>query len=487
MTLHPVILCGGSGRRLWPLSREKFPKQFLPLAGERTLLQDTVARVAGPGFAPPLLLANEEHRFIVAEQMRTLDVAPRAIVLEPVGRGTAAAACVAAHAVQADDPDGLVLVLPSDHVIQDPQAFAAALETGRKAAAEGALVIFGIPPVGPETGYGYVRAGAAHATIGGCALLDRFVEKPDRATAEACLAEGGYAWNSGIFLFKASAYLAELERLAPQVAAAASAAWTASTRDADFVRLKAAAFEACPAVSVDTAVMEHTRRGVVVPVSMGWSDVGAWSALWTLGDKDPAGNVARGDVVLHDARDCYVRSEDGVLAAVVGVDDLVVVVTDDAVLVSMRDRADDVRMVVEGLARDGRCEHRTHTTVHRPWGSFRHIAHGAGFQIKDITLRPSASISLQLHHHRAEHWIVIAGTARVTRDEESFLLAENESTCIAPGTVHRLENPGRMPLRLIEVQSGRYLGEDDIVRLEDGQGRRDGQPRRPAMLARNHA
>lgn len=471
MTIYPVILCGGTGSRLWPLSRERFPKQFLPLAGDCTMLQETAGRVTGEGFAPPLLLANEDHRFIVAEQMRVAALPLRAIVLEPVGRGTAPAVCVAALDVLADDAEAMLLVMPSDHVVTDSQAFAAAVDTAARAAADGSLVTFGIAPEGPETGYGYIRAGAPHPHVEGCAAVDKFVEKPDRATAETYLAEGGYSWNSGLFLFKAAAYVAELERLRPDMVSAARAALAGAQADNDFLRLDAEAFAACPAGSVDTAVMEHTARAVVVPVSMGWSDVGAWSALWTLGDKDPDGNVARGDVMLHDARNCYVRSDDGMLAAVVGAEDIVVVVSADAVLVSARDRVQDVKAVVERLKRDGRSEHRSHPTEHRPWGSFRCIDRGGRFQVKHITVAPGASISLQLHYHRAEHWVVVEGTARVTRGEETFLLAENESTYIPPGTVHRLENPGRLPLSLIEVQSGAYLGEDDIVRLVDSFGR----------------
>lgn len=471
MALHPVILCGGSGSRLWPLSREMFPKQFLALAGEQTLLQDTAQRVAGEGFSAPLVVTNEEHRFIVAEQMRAAGVRARAILLEPVARGTAPAVCVAALALLAEDPEAVMLAMPSDHVIADAEAFSSAVETGCRAAATGALVTFGITPDGPETGYGYIRSGAPHPEVPGCAVVDRFVEKPDRATAERLLAEGGHTWNSGLFLFRAAAFIDEVERLRPDILASARAALAGAERDRDFLRLDAAAFTACPADAVDTAVMEHSDRIVVVPVSMGWSDVGGWSALWDIGAKDAAGNVARGDVVLHDVEGCYVHGPAEAVTALVGVRDLVVVVSDDAVLVADRARSQEVRDVVDRLKREGRVQHQVHSTVHRPWGSFRRIDHGDRFQVKHITVMPGASISLQLHYHRAEHWIVVEGTARVTRGEETFLLAENQSTYIPPGTVHRLENPGRMPLSLIEVQSGGYLSEDDIVRLEDSFGR----------------
>ncbi|MGC2855611.1 mannose-1-phosphate guanylyltransferase/mannose-6-phosphate isomerase [Novispirillum sp. DQ9] len=472
MTIHPVILCGGVGSRLWPVSREGHPKQFLPLAGDRSMLQETAARVAGPGFAPPLLVTNEDHRFIVAEQMRARRQVPGAIILEPAGRGTAPAICLAALQVSRSDPAGLLLVMPSDHVITDTAAFAAALETAARAAATGALVTFGITPDRPETGYGYIRAGAPHPQVPGCALVAQFVEKPDRATAEGYVAAGGYAWNSGIFLFRADAVLAELDAFAPAVVSAMRAALDGAEPDRDFLRPATEPFAACPSAAIDTAVMERTAKAVVVPVSMGWSDVGGWAALWDLGAKDAAGNVVRGDAVLHRAANCYVHSDGGAVAALVGVEDLVVVVTDDAVLVADRDHAQDVKAVVERLKAAGRTEADTHTTVQRPWGSFRRIDHGGRFQVKHITVTPGAAISLQLHHHRAEHWIVVEGTARVTRGQDSFLLAENESTYIPPGVVHRLENPGVLPLSLIEVQSGGYLGEDDIVRFEDSFGRR---------------
>jgi mannose-1-phosphate guanylyltransferase/mannose-6-phosphate isomerase len=469
----PVILSGGAGSRLWPLSRAGYPKQFLPFLGERSLIQETVRRVAGAGFADPLVICNEEHRFLVAEQMRLLGCQPSAILLEPVGRNTAPAVAVAAlslleRAAEAADP--LLLVLPSDHVIREPDAFLAAVDRGRAAAAAGYLVAFGITPDRPETGYGYVQAAEPLAGIDGVRALARFVEKPDQATAEGYVADGSYAWNSGIFLFSARVYLAELERAAPAMVEACRQALADSSEDLTFRRLDAAAFAASPADSVDYAVMEHTRRGAVVAVDMGWSDLGAWSALWDIGTKDAADNVTEGAVVLHDTRNSYVRADSG-LVAVTGLDGVIVVATDDAVMVCARDAAQDVKTLVERVRAEGREEYSHHTTVHRPWGSYRAIDRGDRFQVKRIVVNPGERLSLQRHYHRAEHWVVVRGTARVTRGGAVFLLRENESAFIPAGEVHRLENPGRLPLHLIEVQSGSYLGEDDIDRLEDGYGR----------------
>ncbi len=469
--IHPVILCGGTGSRLWPISREMYPKQFLPLIGERTMLEETVLRVAGAEFAAPLLVANEEHRFVVAEQLRVCGVEAAEIFLEPFGRNTAPAACLAALTVAAKTPDGLLLLMPSDHVIADREAFLAAVRAAAGAAKGGAIVTFGITADRPETGYGYIRVGGQLAAGAEACRVLAFAEKPDLPTAEGYLADGGYVWNSGIFLFQAKTFLEELERLQPEILAACRAALKASKRDLDFCRVDAAAFAESPSLSIDYAVMEHTDRAAVVPVSMGWNDVGAWSALWELGEADEAGNVTRGDVILEDARNCYARSDDRVLTALVGVEDLVVVVTDDAVFVSRRDRAQDVKAVVERLKAEGRPEQKFHSTVYRPWGNYRCIDAGQRFQVKQIVVTPGSKLSLQRHHHRAEHWIVVEGTALVTCGEKSFLLHENQSTYIPIGSVHRLENPGKIPLRLIEVQSGGYLGEDDIVRLEDTFGR----------------
>ncbi|WP_029008327.1 mannose-1-phosphate guanylyltransferase/mannose-6-phosphate isomerase [Azospirillum halopraeferens] len=467
----PVLLSGGAGSRLWPLSRELYPKQLLPLCSDRSMLQDTVARVADPArFAPPLVVCNHEHRFVIAEQMRHLDPPPAAILLEPVGRNTAAACAVAALAAAATDPRALILVLPADHLIRDVDAFLAAVERARPAASEGFLVTFGITPTAPETGYGYIRRGPTLPGRDGVHRVAAFVEKPERSVAETFLADGRYAWNSGMFLFPADRLVEELERHAPAVLAAARRALADGVRDLDFLRLDAGAFAAAPSVSIDVAVMEKTDAAAVVPCDLGWTDVGAWSALWEIGAKDADGNVRFGDVVTEGARNCYIRS-DGHLAAVVGIDDAVVVVTDDAVLVAGRDRVQEVKAVVERLKRQGRPEPVTHRTVHRPWGSYRTVHAGDRFQVKCLTVAPGCRLSLQKHYHRAEHWVVVQGTALVTRGDDRLLVCENESVYIPMGTVHRLENPGKLPLSIIEVQSGAYLEEDDIVRLEDSYGR----------------
>lgn len=467
--ITPVILSGGSGSRLWPMSRAAYPKQFLALSGDQTLIQQAALRVCGPGYTAPIIVSNEEHRFVVAEQLRQIGCEPAAILLEPVGRNTAPAVAVAALQAEALGYD-LILVMPSDHVIRDQVAFDTAIRNAAQAAQSGALVTFGITPDQPETGYGYIRAGAELGSDAGVHRVDAFVEKPDRATAEAYLTEGNYLWNSGIFLFSARAYLEELKQTDPDMLAGCEVAFKGSTRDLTFCRLDKAAFTGVHADSIDYAVMEKTQKAAVVPVDMGWSDLGAWSALWEIGDKDARGNVTRGDVVLADVADSYVRAEDR-LVAVVGLDNVAVITTDDAVLVARRDRVQDVKTIVDQLKQAGRAEATLHSTVHRPWGSYRGIDAGERYQVKRITVAPGAQLSLQMHHHRAEHWIVVSGMARVTRGEDVFLLSENESTYIRPGQVHRLENPGKLPLHLIEVQSGGYLGEDDIVRFEDGYGR----------------
>ncbi|MGQ9369719.1 mannose-1-phosphate guanylyltransferase/mannose-6-phosphate isomerase [Azospirillum sp. ST 5-10] len=465
----PVLLSGGSGSRLWPMSRELYPKQLLPLCSDRSMLQDTARRIADPAlFAPPLVVCNHEHRFVIAEQMRQIGVAPGAIVLEPVGRNTAAACAVAALA--ADDPDAVILVLPADHLIQDVDAFAAAVGRAAAAAADGYLVTFGIAPTAPETGYGYIRQGQPLAGHDGVFRVAAFIEKPDRAVAEGFVAGGEHVWNSGMFLFPVGRFLEEMGRYAPAVLDAARRALEGGQSDLDFLRLDAAAFADAPAISVDYAVMEKTAMAAVVPCQLGWTDVGAWSALWEIGAKDADGNVSVGDVVTEGARNCYVRS-DRHLTAVVGVDDAVVVVTDDAVLVAGRDRVQSVKAVVERLKAAGRPEPVSHRTVHRPWGTYRSLDTGYRFQVKCLTVVPGARLSLQMHHHRAEHWVVVQGTALVTRGDERLMVYENQSVYIPMGTVHRLENPGKLPLSIIEVQSGAYLGEDDIVRLEDTYGR----------------
>ncbi|MFA7430385.1 MAG: mannose-1-phosphate guanylyltransferase/mannose-6-phosphate isomerase [Rhodospirillaceae bacterium] len=472
MTIHPVILSGGSGTRLWPMSREDFPKQLMPLAGPRTMFQDTVHRVTANGFAPPVVVCNDAHRFIIGEQIRAIGVDPAVLLLEPHARNTAPAAAVAALWVLDRDPDGVLAVMPSDHLVTETEAFRDAItRAARVAGQRNALATLGITPRHPETGYGYIRAGEA-LTNGSSGLhrVANFVEKPDAATAQRFLAEGGYFWNSGIFVFPAKRYVAELERLQPEMLAACRKALSHARHDLDFCRLDADTFAAAPSKSIDYAVMEHVSDAVVLPVDMGWNDIGAWSALWDVGTKDASGNVNLGDVVTHDTSNSYIRSN-GPLTAVLGLDDVAIVVTDDAVLVAAKDRVQEVKALVDRLRAQGRTEVVSHPTVYRPWGSYRGIDAGPGFQVKHITVKPGQKLSLQMHHHRAEHWVVVHGTAKVTNGNETFLLHENQSTFIPLGRTHRLENPGKFPLSLIEVQSGSYLGEDDIVRMEDIFGR----------------
>jgi mannose-1-phosphate guanylyltransferase len=480
--LVPVILCGGTGTRLWPLSRASYPKQYWALAGsgDETLLQQTQQRLEGlPGLAPPLLICNEDHRFIVAEQMRQIGVEPAAILLEPIGRNTAPAVAVAALQATAHGDDPLLLVLAADHVIRDAAAFRSTVSAGAAAAEAGQLVTFGIVPTAPETGYGYIEAAQSLAAASAPVPIARFVEKPDRATAEAFLATGRFTWNSGMFLFKASAILAELERLAPEVVSACRAALEQDSADLDFLRLEREAFASCPNVALDVAVMERTDRGAVLALEAGWSDVGSWSALWETADQDGQGNVLRGRVIHEDARNCYLRSEHRLVVGL-GVEDLVVVETDDVVLVAHRDRAQDVKAIVGLLEREGAPESKAHRKIYRPWGSYDGVTEGQRWQVKRIVVNPGASLSLQMHHHRAEHWIVVQGTAVVDKDGHQELVGENQSTYIPLGCKHRLSNPGKIPVELIEVQSGPYLGEDDIVRFEDRYGRSDAvAPTRP--------
>jgi mannose-1-phosphate guanylyltransferase/mannose-1-phosphate guanylyltransferase/mannose-6-phosphate isomerase len=469
--IYPVVLSGGSGTRLWPMSREAYPKQLLPLVSEFSLLQETARRVAVPAlFHAPLFVCNEEHRFIVAEQLRQAGIAPSAIVLEPVGRNTAPAVCVAALLLVKDDPNALMLVLPSDHIIANTAAFHDACHIAATAALGEALVTFGMTPDRPETGYGYIRRGTALKNAKGAYRVAEFVEKPDLATAQKFLVGGRHAWNSGMFLFPAALALAELERFEPGLLAACRDAVTGLAKDLDFLRLPREAFAAAPSKSIDYALMEKTDKAAVVPVELGWSDVGSWSALWDIGKKDECGNVVTGDVMLVDARNSYIRSEDRLVAAI-GVEDLIVIATDDVVMVLPRERAQDVKGLVEKLRASNRTEPAFHPRIYRPWGYYETVHDGDRFQVKRITVKPGARLSLQMHHHRAEHWIVVNGTARVTCGEKTFLLSENESTYIPMFTKHRLENPGKVPLNLIEVQSGSYLGEDDIVRYDDQYGR----------------
>ena len=463
--VQPVLLSGGSGTRLWPLSREMYPKQFLPLVGDDTMLQATWKRIAPLASLPPIVVANESHRFLAAEQLRVLDVSNPAILLEPVGRNTAPAIAAAALQAMATGGDPLLLVLPSDHVIADAQAFRAAVVLASAAAEQGALVTFGIVPTGAETGFGYIQA----APGDGVRKVLRFVEKPDASTAQGYVDAGGYYWNSGMFLFRASRYLQELERLRPDILAATRTAFAAATRDGDFIRLDKDAFATCPSESIDYAVMEKTDAAMVLPVDIGWNDVGSWSALWDVAARDADGNACRGDVIAIDSRNSYAHARR--LVALVGVDDLVVVETDDAVLVAHKDRVQQVKDVVAQLKTGQRSQAALHREVHRPWGSYDSVDVGDAFQVKRIKVKPGAQLSLQSHTRRAEHWIVVRGTARVTRDNDVFELHANQSTYIPIGAKHRLENPGTQMLELVEVQSGDYLGEDDIVRYEDVYGR----------------
>lgn len=468
--LIPVILSGGSGTRLWPISRRNLPKQFLSLAGNETLFQQTVMRAAKlPDVASPIVVASDEHRFLAAEQLQELRIAGADILLEPVARNTAPAIAVGALQAVVRDPDALILVLPADHLIGDDELFAEAVARAVPLAHEGWLVTFGIRPDHAETGFGYIRRG--RPLDGGTFEVDQFVEKPKLDVAERYLASGEYDWNSGMFLFRASRYLEELQQHAPSMLEAASESFAKANADLDFIRLDSATFSTAPSDSIDYAVMEKTSRAAVVPVSCGWSDIGSWDALWAAAEKDLDGNHLDGDVITLDTRGTLVRSHARHLVATIGLEDIVVVTTPDATLVARRDASQDVKRIVDQLKSAGRSEHDLHRVVRRPWGSYDSLEQGERFQVKRIVVKPGASLSLQMHHHRAEHWIVVKGVAEVTCDDKVFLLAENQSTYLPLGARHRLRNPGKVPVELIEVQSGSYLGEDDIVRFDDVYGR----------------
>jgi mannose-1-phosphate guanylyltransferase/mannose-6-phosphate isomerase len=470
-------MAGGSGTRLWPMSRSQYPKQFLPLVNTTTMLQDTCMRLNGMEMGPPLVICGEDHRFTVAEQLRQIDESSGGILLEPAGRNTAPAVALAALQLLHHNPQGqepVLLVLAADHVIKNVDAFQQAVVVAAGHAEAGKLATFGIVPDAPETGYGYIRQGD---TLAGAYQVAEFVEKPDLETAQGYLDEGGYVWNSGMFMFKASRYLAELEQHRPDILAACKQAMDKAEVDRDFIRPQAKAFLNCPDESIDYAVMEPlcnnaagSHQAVVVPMDCGWSDVGSWSALWDVAEKDSNGNALHGDVITHDTVNSYVRS-DSKLVATVGVSDLIIVESDDAIMVASKDRVQDVKKVVEQLKQTNRPETQLHRKVYRPWGYYDSIDNGERFQVKRIVVKPGGQLSLQMHHHRAEHWVVVSGTAKVTKGDETYLVSENESTYIPLGVKHRLQNPGSIPLEMIEVQSGSYLGEDDIVRFDDSYGR----------------
>jgi len=489
MDIQPVILSGGAGTRLWPLSRELYPKQLLNLWGDQTLLQATIARLTsadtrrhGDNWRPPIVVCNEEHRFMVAEQLRQIDIHQAPIILEPVGRNTAPALTLAALYAQQQAADTVLLVLPADHVIQDLDALHQAIDTAIELAKNNTMVTFGIVPTHAETGYGYIRRGGAVSKSDRAFSIAEFVEKPSLDTAQHYLASGDYYWNSGMFVIQAQHWLTALAQFRADILQACRQAIEAASPDLDFYRIDKAAFAACPSDSIDYAVMEKISapgsgrqatdlNAAVVPLAAGWSDVGAWSALWEVSERDEFGNVSKGDVIMHACRDNYINADHRLVSAV-GVDNLIIVETADAVLVADKHQSQHVKSIVDRLKQQQRPEHLIHRRVPRPWGTYEGVVAGERFQVKRIVVKPGASLSLQMHHHRAEHWVVVRGTAKVTRGEETFLISENQSTYIPLGTVHRLENPGSLDLEIIEIQSGAYLGEDDIVRFQDNYGRK---------------
>ena len=468
----PIIMAGGSGSRLWPFSRSMYPKQFLNVVGDNTMLQDTVSRLDNIETQPPIVICNNEHRFLVAEQMQSLGLSSE-IILEPVGRNTAPAIALAAIRATQKGQDPMLLVLAADHVIENVSVFETAVNAAIGLADKGNLVTFGIVPNSPETGYGYIHRGdvCMDNNIGVENFhVSQFVEKPNKETAQRYLDSGEYYWNSGMFLFKASVYLEELNKHFPAILENCKLSIESAEKDLDFIRIDEKTFEKCPSESIDYAVMEKTDSAVVIPLDAKWSDIGSWSAIWEVSDKDESNNLTSGDVIAVDSRNCLVKSEDR-LVSILGLEDIIVVDTKDAILVANKTKVQDVKKIVEQLKSSDRNEWKIHREVYRPWGKYDSIDVGSRYQVKRITVKPGAKLSVQMHHHRAEHWVVVSGTASVTNGDKTFLVSENESTYIPIGQIHALENPGRVPLELIEVQTGSYLGEDDIVRLEDNYGR----------------
>ncbi|WP_129543962.1 mannose-1-phosphate guanylyltransferase/mannose-6-phosphate isomerase [Serratia sp. 1D1416] len=468
--LLPVIMAGGTGSRLWPMSRELHPKQFLRLHSLHSMLQETLKRLDGVEIGEPVVICNEDHRFMVAEQLRQIDMLSHNIILEPIGRNTAPAIALAALNAVAQGQDPIMLVLAADHIIKDNKTFHRAIEAAMPFAAKQSLVTFGIVPTGPETGYGYIQRGEPCGEDSVAAGVKRFVEKPNLATAQSYVDSGEYLWNSGMFMFRAKRYLEELEKFRPDILEACRHSLNETECDKNFINVNRDAFAACPEESVDYAVMEKTHDAVVIPLDAGWSDVGSWSALWEVSQKDDAGNALTGDTFLHNTHDCYINTDEKLVAAV-GVDNLVIVNTKDAVLVVDKSKVQDVKKVVEHLKKQKRSEYRRHREVYRPWGICDILVAEKRFNVNRITVNPGEAFSLQMHHHRTEHWVVLSGTAKVTTGDKTFLLTENQSTFIPIGVIHRLENPGNIPLELIEIQSGSYLGDDDIIRIKDHYGR----------------